>query len=173
MPLKPEQCDRFINMRLYQARVLLDQSKSPDIDNALYQGLLHGCVHQLNSAVTGIVARVCTQFAFELDQSQLMGSSAQAVRHFEQQMQLRERQSGELNELLQLLESGWLKELNQAYQAFYDMADLFSEKGATQNTQLIMTDLGSDSKPLPESCKLWLVEIKDLLNRYREAGFEW
>lgn len=173
MALKPEQCDRFINMRLYQARVLLDQSANPAIDNALYQGLLHGCVHQLNSAVSGIVARICTQFAFELDQSALMSSAAQAVTTFDAELKKRDRQSGELNELLQLLESGWLKDLNQAYHAFYNMADPFIEKGAQQNTQLIMSDVGSESKPLPESCKLWLAQIKELLNRYREAGFEW
>lgn len=173
MTLTSEQCDRFINMRLYQARVLLDQVAEQDIDNMLYQALLHACVHQLNSAVIAIVARISTQFAFDLDQNALMGGSAKAVKLFEAELNKRDRQSGELNELLQLQESGWLKDLDQAYCAFYDISSPFTEQRQAQNSQLIMTDVSEQTKPLSESCRLWLTEIKALLNRHREASVEW
>lgn len=161
MAITLEQADQYINQRLYQARLLTDQLAGQTVTDSssrvLAESLTLAIAVQIQSALMGLVQRVACGYDL---------GTVCSLDEFARQLADRGLDSAEYHELERLQLEGWLSEV-KAQAAILN---------AIPPMKVLSHDMiSSDAEEVDKlsQCRQWLVNFKELLNRYRESSLQW
>jgi hypothetical protein len=161
MSITVEQADQYINQRLYQARLLTDQLAGLSVKDfsskVLVESFAVAIAVQLQSALMGLVQRVACGYGL---------ATVTSLDEFARQLAEKGLDSAELHELDRLLAEGWLSEVKE-------QASILNAIPAIKMSapDMILSDAEEVDKAA--LCRKWLINFKELLNRYRESSLQW